>query len=247
MIRHLLCTFAMATLLLTGAAHAQTPTVKDLFENGQLHFDGGQYELAIEAWQAAYDQSARPILLVKMADAWEALGDLTAAIDVLETYRDLADEAEVAPVNARIARLEAQLVKPVPQVDPPDPSPADPTPPPDPVVRSRSKTPVVVEGILIGVAASGLGVGAGYGFRAKAARTQAMTFCVDGKGGLMCTDGADDALARDKSSSLAADAGFLVGGVAAVAATVNGLVLTRRASAIRVTPAPWGVGIQFTR
>jgi len=240
-------TLAMTSLLVASAAHAQSPTVKELFENGQLHFDGGQYELAVEAWQAAWEQSQRPILLVKMADAREAQGEVAAAIELLQTYREQAEEVEIEPLDERISSLEAQLV------DTPEPQPADPEPEPVPAptpapmpAPTPSKAPVIVEGILIGITAGGLGIGTGYGMRARAARTEAMTFCVDGPRGLVCDGAATDALSRDKASSITADIGFVIGGVAGAAATVNGVFLSQRTS-VRLSPTPLGFALHVTR
>ncbi len=211
----------MATLWFSAPALAQDPSVKDLYNNGQVHYDSGQYDLAIEAWAEAHRRSGRPILLMKMADACEAGGKHAQAVELLEKYRDEADESEVEGIDQRIEQLRALVSAPPVEPDP-DPPP-DPNPVVDPVVADLPDPPAEAssEGplpsVLLGAGVLGLGTGVGFGLRAQAARAEAKGFCVGPDDDLMCSDEAQPALKRDRSSSTVADVGFIVGGAASVA------------------------------
>jgi tetratricopeptide (TPR) repeat protein len=237
-----------------GFAHADPPTVKDLYDIGQLHFDGGQYQLAIEAWKEALSRGPRAILFVKLADAHEELAEYTVAIDYLGQYREQAEEGErasiderIAELHERVAALEAAPDPVVPDPVVPDPVVPDPAVPDDPVVLpQRSAAPVVVEGVLVGSAVTGIAVGSVFGLRAASARSDAMAVCVEARGGWVCPEDARDALARQRTASTMADVSFAIGGVAAVAATVNGLMLTNRSGRLRLGATLDGAHVSWT-
>ena len=96
---------------------AQTPAVDDtaeaearnLFSHGRDAYEHGRYEDAIKKWEEAWRLSRRPLLLANLANAYERLGDLQYAAELLAQYLDLAPEEERDSLQARIAQLEARL------------------------------------------------------------------------------------------------------------------------------------------
>ena len=239
---------ALALLFAAGPALAEEPTLKELFENGQIHYDSGQYDLALEAWEEAFRQSNRTILLIKMADAYEAMGDLDQAIELLETYRESAEDAELASITARVENLKARRAtvtaprEPEPRPEP-APDPITPEPEPEPVVDRR---PLALDLSLGGLTVGGLALGTGAGFAALAARNKAMENCAEAGGSVVCTGGASDALARDRSTSLLSDVGFAIGGVAGVAWTVSAIAIKPKSSEVAWMPTPNGAVISWT-
>jgi len=113
----------MIQFLMLHLAFAQEPTAtptppevqtleaeaRDLFAHGRDAYEHGRYEEAIKKWEESWRLSRRPLLLANLANAYERLGDLQHAADLLEQYLDLAPEEERDTLQARIAQLEARL------------------------------------------------------------------------------------------------------------------------------------------
>lgn len=68
--------------LLHGSARAET--VEELFDAGQHAYDGGDYALAIDRWEAAYQLSKEPGLLFNLGQAHRRAGNCARA---LSSYR----------------------------------------------------------------------------------------------------------------------------------------------------------------
>ena len=93
-----LCVVAALALTLSSSALAQAPSAdtaraKELFDNGALLYDEGNYQAAILAFQESYNLSKAPVLLYNIANGYERLGDLKAARDTLNTYRAVAPKS----------------------------------------------------------------------------------------------------------------------------------------------------------
>jgi hypothetical protein len=153
-------------------ALAQTPAPSAdeqahvLFLNGQRLYDEGRYEEAVQAFKTAYELSKRPLMLFNMANAYERLGQLEQAIDVLNQYRVYADPSEQDVLLARVQTIERRLAAqrtavPVPVPAPaPVPGPVPRPTPTGPTVQRRSPAPWVLAVGGGAVALAGTGVAA---------------------------------------------------------------------------------------
>lgn len=100
---------AAALLVVTSATasaqgDADEAAARAHFESGRLHFDNGNYEMALREFQASYELSHRAELLYNLYVTSERLGDLPAAVEYLERF--LADGN---PEADRRAQLERRL------------------------------------------------------------------------------------------------------------------------------------------
>lgn len=155
---------AMAAWLTAGGiAHAQAPAdpapepteepaspsredtkARELYELGASLYDGGRYELAIEAFREAHSLSGYPDLLFNIANAQERLGDLPGAIASLEAFRPDAPPEDWASIDGRIATLRnrvatAEAAAAAAAVPPPAAPEPTPLPPPLPVEDDRRR------------------------------------------------------------------------------------------------------------
>ncbi len=153
-------------LLLSAPAWAADPSDADrarateLFQNGALLYEEGNYAGAILAFQAAFDISREQALQYNLANCYERLGRLREARDALNLYRAVAPAEERERLERRMANLEdriraeaqAPAPAPVQTTSPPPSSPPPSSPPP-----SRANP---AKWVLISVGA-GLGVAGG--------------------------------------------------------------------------------------
>lgn len=93
----------------TPAVQSAETEARDMFAHGRDAYEHGRYEEAIKKWEEAWRLSRRPLLLANLANAYERLGDLPYAADLLGQYLDLAPEEERDTLQARIAQLEARM------------------------------------------------------------------------------------------------------------------------------------------
>lgn len=113
----------VACLVLAGAparAHADAPPApnaadvekaRQLYEQGNTHYDLAEYDRAIELFKQAYTLSKRPTLLYNIAQAYRLKGDCAMALQFYKNFRRLAPEGELrTKVEERIAEME-QCVK----------------------------------------------------------------------------------------------------------------------------------------
>jgi tetratricopeptide (TPR) repeat protein len=238
-------------LLLLFTAFAQ-PTedeltrAKELYANGETLYSEGDYENALVAFEAAYDLAPAPLLNFNMANTLERLGRFKEALDKLSAYRAFAPADERETLERRIRNMERRIEEqphlepdPVPNPKPvvvPVPVPVPiPVPVPDPVLEKRPFPVLPVSGY--GVGGLGLVVGTVYGSRVLGVRKNLMTTCVDS----LCMDSAGTDLQADKSLSMAADIGWILGGVGVAVGTV-GLVLGKKKDASVVTNLSAGPG-----
>lgn len=197
---------------------------RELYENGVILYNEGRYEDAVVAWDEAYRLSGRPLLLFNMANAEERLGRYQEALDHLNRYRAFASEDERETLDRRITNLERRLAETTPATLPAVPPPTTTAPPPE---EDNGRFPVVPV-VLFGVGGLGLGTGTIAGVTALGARSDARALCVDAASGLYCPTDASAALQKDKTASLIADIGWVVGvlgvagGVVTVAVPLDG-------------------------
>jgi hypothetical protein len=104
------------------AASASTETkarAKRLFEQGQAHYDLGEYDEAIAAFREAYEISAAPALLYNIAQSHRLKGDCLRALQVYRHFVRLdPDSAHRASAEGHIASLSAQCEHPLDETPP---------------------------------------------------------------------------------------------------------------------------------
>ena len=116
------------TLALVGAGgarvHAQeagAPAVdderdrkaKDLYEQGNTHYDLAEYDQAIELFKQAYALSHRPTLLYNIAQAYRLKNDCEQALQVYKNYLRVDPNSPFrAKVETRIAEMETCVKDP---------------------------------------------------------------------------------------------------------------------------------------
>ncbi|TVR02097.1 MAG: hypothetical protein EA398_08685 [Deltaproteobacteria bacterium] len=82
---------------------------RELFENGAILYEEGQFEESIIAWEEAFRLSSAPLLLFNIANAHERLGDLEQALSYLNRYRAFATSDERETIDRRIRNMERRL------------------------------------------------------------------------------------------------------------------------------------------
>ncbi|HEY8428449.1 MAG TPA: tetratricopeptide repeat protein [Sandaracinaceae bacterium] len=212
MFRSTTCTCFLLALAALSPAHAQPSDdarARQLYLEGDRHYQEGRYEEAVSAFQESYRLSGRPLLLFNLANAYERLGRYGDALDALREYLPHAPPDEQELIRARIASLEQRSA---------------PTPAPDPVTAPPSgDASLLTAGIAVGGAGLVLSVsGIVFGALALDARGRAQAACVTLDGTTLCDRSARDALEQDAVFAALADVGIVVG-IAAIAA---GAVLT---------------------
>ncbi len=193
-------------LLLLSVALAQTDPdevrARELYENGAILYEEGEYEEAIAAWEAAYALSEEPLLYYNIANAYERMGRYDEAIDALARYRAFAPTEEREALDRRLRNLETRRQE---QAAATTPTPTSPVTP-DTRLSVATAAPVA----LVGLGVVGLGTGATMGFRARGASRELSSLCVDG----LCPATAQSLLVIEQRSAITADVGFAVGAIA---------------------------------
>lgn len=87
-------------------SNATPTTAREWFARGEAQYRVGQYQVAADAWTQAYALDPRPRIQYNLAQAYERLGRLEAAIHSYETFTAAPDEDEAIFADA-LARLTA--------------------------------------------------------------------------------------------------------------------------------------------
>lgn len=206
--------------------------LRDLFARGQAAFDAGSYRSAVEAFEEAFELSNDPTLLFNISVCYDRLGEYGTALEYLDRYERLSDEADADEVERRRASLElrAERAERDAQQTTTDGEASASEPADD---RAQSETvaaPAVSQGpaanvpeplmtpaswTLLGVGLVGLATGVGLGVASFSAGNRAD--CENARGAMLCTEsGADDARSS-RNLGLGADVAFGIGGAASVA------------------------------
>jgi tetratricopeptide (TPR) repeat protein len=210
---------------------------RELFQNGRALYDEGQYEAAIEAWTVAYELSPKPLLLFNLTSAHERLGHLEIALETLNKYRVYAAADERNTLESRIRNLEKRIKDAAENAPPP----TDPDPIPDPVPEPEPSDGGDVLGLaVIGIGGAGLITGTIFALSASNARSQLGDECAETDALTLCRPAADDLMRKDKSSSLGADVGFIVGAVGVGLGTVLVLGGDKSSADVWAEPLPGG-------
>ena len=90
---------------------AQAQEARELFHKGQVAYQQGDYDTAIQSWTRAYDLDPRPLLQFNLAQAYERLGQIEQAVTSFEVYLRDADAEDLyqADARARVAALRTRL------------------------------------------------------------------------------------------------------------------------------------------
>ena len=86
--------FGLFFLVQTALAQDDLQRASDLYKNGQLLFEEGNYAGALIAWKEAYELTDNAAMLKHIARAQEAQGDYNSAIETVSNYRALAPYEE---------------------------------------------------------------------------------------------------------------------------------------------------------
>jgi hypothetical protein len=135
----------VATLFASaGVARAEdAQKARDLFQQGTTYYDLGQFDKAIEAWQAGYREKADPGFLYNIAQAYRVAGDPQKAIFFYKGYlRNSPKAHNRVEVEQKIAALQKQIDEPGPgKPAPGKPAPTVSTTPPPATPPPTSVTP----------------------------------------------------------------------------------------------------------
>lgn len=124
----ILATAAPAVAADPSAPDPAVAEAQRLFQNGARLYAEGSYPESVVAFQSAYDLTGEPLMLFNMANAYERMGELRKAIDLLSRFRPFADPAEQDVLLQRIVAMERRLGPPLPEPivltpEPPRPAP----------------------------------------------------------------------------------------------------------------------------
>ncbi len=202
--------------------------VLQLYEDGKVLFNAGQYAAAIEAFEAAYTLSRDDTFLFNIALAQDRLGELDLALDTMQRYRSSLPPEGRGPIDQRIRglkiRIAAQASAPEPAEDPDGPSDPEATaavqqapPCPDPVLPpapppeepQRLFTPAAI--VLAASAGTVLVTGGVLGGLSLSARQRASDSCVGGGDTFRCSTSASDDLRTARRTAVAADVALAIG------------------------------------
>jgi hypothetical protein len=125
----ILATALVLAVVVFGSAPARAADdaekARQLFNQGSKHYDLGQFDKAIEAWQQGYDQKPDPGFLYNIAQAYRQKQDAQRAIFFYKGYlRNSPKAHNRAEVEQKIAALQKQADQAS------TPPPAAPTTPP---------------------------------------------------------------------------------------------------------------------
>lgn len=124
-----------------GDNAAGTARAKELFEQGTTLFNVGEFDKAIEAWQAGYKEKPDPGFLYNIGQAYRLKGDSQKAIFFYRGYlRNSPKAVNRADVEAKIAQLQ----KAVNEGKPGTPTTTPPAPPPAPIASPPPTRPAPV-------------------------------------------------------------------------------------------------------
>jgi len=81
----------------------------ELFENGAILYDEGQYEQAISAWEEVYRLSGEPLIIYNLANAHERLNNLERALELYNAYSAHVTSDDRGTLERRIRNLERRI------------------------------------------------------------------------------------------------------------------------------------------
>ncbi len=231
------------------AQSADDARARELYENGALLYEEGDYENAVVAWKEAYELSERPLLLYNIANALERIGEYQEAFDYLNRYRAFAPAEERETLDRRMRAIERRLEerKAADAAREQDAASTDTSndrldTSPGTGTRTRGDGPNPGPIVLMGAGLAGVATGGVFTGLAMSARSDAAALCAASGDDILCPLEAQTALDDDRTYSIVSDVSMIAGG--AVAAT--GLVLAivdgvqrkqKTGTAVRIIPS----------
>lgn len=214
-----------------AAPESPTEQAKILAQDGRRLFWQGEYEAAIEAFEAAHALAADPNLLFNIATAYEKLENYEQAIAYLDRYTPDAPAEEKDALTAKRNELQ-QALEAAREPRPAGPIPEGPTPDPAPTPEPRKPVMGALGWSMVGVAVAGLGVGVGFGSASLVRSREGRDSCTETGGDLVCPSSAEAVLVDARRNAIIADVGFGVAVLATAAAlTIMGVRLKARRQA----------------
>lgn len=205
------------------------------YEDGMRLFEGGEFQAAARAFEAAYALVPDAALLYNLALAWEEAGDLDQALDALRRYAETVPPEETEDVETQLRSLENRIAKrDAAREDPGDaagvetsaaaprtPSGSTADPSGDPT-RDRSRadrkprvfTPLA--GAFLGLGVAGLATGLGLGIQSRSHVDAVRDACAELESGLVCPASVRRDERRARLFAIGADAAYALGGAAIV-------------------------------
>ena len=169
-LRCVLLSGALAAVAAPQIAGAQPAAAVDklkarkLVEDGIKAQDRGDYQLAIQKYQEAYDLKPHPTLIYNLAQAHRLAGHDAQARALYERYLHEAPAGDLAPdARAFIAEIDARKpAEPTPVAPPPPivpPPPAVPEPAPAEPAAARNLRIASIAAAAAGTVSLGVGIG----------------------------------------------------------------------------------------
>jgi tetratricopeptide (TPR) repeat protein len=252
------------------AARAQPPPsagdpvarreAKRLFDEGHVAYRRGNYEEAIQRWQASYGLSHEPLIFDSISSAYERLGDYARALEYLQKWRPHAPQGEQREIDARLASLEARLAR-AREDDAEKREAAEAQRRLDearrqeeeekrqkasavPAPSARPATPVyaIVGWSLVAFGGAAITAGVSMDVAAASMRPPEDEACLDHDGDLLCRDSARADIENSNTLAIAGDVSWIAGAVIAAAGVVVVLTLGSSNEGIsrRAAPStPW--------
>jgi tetratricopeptide (TPR) repeat protein len=214
---------------------------KELYEQGNTHYDLAEYDQAIDLFKQAYALSRRPTLLYNIAQAYRLKGDCEQALQVYKNYLRVDTNTQIrAKVESRIEEMAACAKDPsrkppapekeaiqkdagkpaVPPTTTTPPLTPEPAPAPAPASESRGGTKKMIGLITGGVGVALVGTGVYFSVQAGSKADDVSSACTVAA---PCDWGSD--LASLESDGEAAERNALILYAVGGAAIAGGVVL----------------------
>lgn len=218
----------------TAPADDESRDIVELDAQANAAYQAGAFESAAGLFVDLYQRTKDPNYLYNASVCYDRVGRLPEALDALNQYAAESPEHDEAAVASKRRGLEIRIESEGRDSDEPpkDESLEDdgahevatgPVPVDDAKV-GRSKPLDIAGGVALGLGVTGLAVGIGLGVASNNNKSDVEAGCVQGDGGLVCSEAEHDANDRAKSFALGADIA-IIGGGALVAAGVALLVV----------------------
>jgi tetratricopeptide (TPR) repeat protein len=263
-----LLAIGLVVVSLSSAFADQKTVAREAYQRGMRQYNLGEYQTALEAFTAAYNEVPDPALLFNLAQCHRQLGAKQKAVTLYRSYlRESANAPNQAEVHRLIAGLEEALAQekatssapPTGAIPPGEkraapveepaasPAPAPPVlaPPPAAAPPPVAAPPVAAPDLHAGRTKKIAGLTVGLvGVAAIAAGAALLALAGSASNDLTAADRAHQPFDKSKydrgtSENLAGGVLLGVGGAAVVAGVVVGVLGLRESRATRIALVPW--------
>lgn len=210
-----------------AASPEERSRARALFDEGKTHYDLGEYPQAIARFKEGYRISQSPVFLFNIAQSYRLMGECAEAARFYRNYLRTGAEADPAPIEARLAEMDACVRDAAPPT-----APAAPQAVTQPVARVEDRGGGLRVAGLVGAGVGVLLVGAGL-YTARRAGAERDDVAADCQPESPCDWPAASARLDDADASVTRATIFTVTGGVLVA---GGLVVWLVGRARRETP-----------